>query len=161
MYYFHISKIMNDTLTQDKKYPYQFDPENVKRINAIYDELDAYELEAARKINTLKGEVQIWVKQLNIPWKGVTMFCLHDTQEILRTPLAIAECASNRIGVRPSREMKNNIATTLGVLFSEGKVGRITISGKTYYGLLDYFKRDRVTLKQEYLHHQKQIETYV
>ena len=46
--------------------------------------------------------------------------------------------------------MKNNIATTLSMLFRDSKIGRIDINGKNYYGLAQYFNADLETVKSKY-----------
>lgn len=142
---------MQTTTYISKPYPFSFDPELVERIKQTHEELSKYEVEAERKINALKGDLRIWVSKLNIAYREQVLYCLKDSQDILRTPLEVSECVANSIGFKATREIKNNVATTLGVLFTDELVGRTTINGVTYYGHLEYFKKDRVTLKQEYI----------
>ena len=108
--------------------------------------------EDERKLNLLKADIDYKKSKLNISYQPLILKCLEIGKDFysLKTPIQVADCVTINFGIEASREMKNNIATNLSMLFRDSKVGRIEINGKNYYGLPMYFNNDLETLKSKY-----------
>lgn len=114
--------------------------------------------ELEEKLNSTIFELQelqrINAANITIHWKESIKNCLeaesHQTSYFLKTPAFVSNCVAWDHGVPLTRDIKNKIATTLSIMFNQGLIGRIQHNGKTYYGILKYFKSDLITLKREY-----------
>lgn len=54
-------------------------------------------------------------------------------------------------GIKPDRNIKNKIATTLSRLYNEGKICKSEYGGYTVYGYPEAFEADGLTIKEEYI----------
>ena len=119
--------------------------ENIKALELQYEETE-------KKQRALKTEIDYQKTRLNIQYYPLVLDCLNVGKDLysLKTPIQVANCVALNFGIEASREMKNNIATTLSMLFRDSKIGRIDINGKNYYGLAQYFNADLETVKSKY-----------
>jgi hypothetical protein len=110
--------------------------------------------EAMLNVSRLQSEISFYKRKLSISWIGQINYCLGIGEGFyaLKTPVQITDCIAISFGITASREMKNNVSTSLSTMYSDKKLGRISINGKNYYGLPKYFNDDFETLKPEYGH---------
>lgn len=122
---------------------------SIQEILRLEKEFDENE----KKQRQLQTEINYKKSKLNISWQVFIQQCLETRKDFyaLKTPAQISTCISINFGFAPTREMKNNIATTLSNLFYDEKIGRISINNKSYYGLSKYFNSDLTTLKPKYI----------
>lgn len=104
---------------------------------------------------TLQELIRINTENTNIPLKESAVWCLTVDSEnpsyFLKTPVFVSKCIAYKHGVELTRDIKNKIASTLSLMYSQGEVGRIAINGKNYYGLAKFFKAGNMTeLKNEF-----------
>lgn len=121
--------------------------EKEDKLTNLQDEMNktSFELQELKRINS---------SNINIRWKEAVKQCIHDekvnSSYFIKTPTFISNCIAWTYGIEVTRTVKNNVASTLSLMFTNGEVGRIQQNGKTYYGETRFFKPDMVTLKKEY-----------
>ncbi len=123
------------------------DRATIQEIKGLEKEYEQNEL----KLRQLQAEIDFKKSKLNISWIFFILECL-DFKDFyaLKTPIQVANCIESKFGFSASREIKNAIATTLSNMFNDGKVGRITINNKSYYGIPKYFDDTLEKLNEKY-----------
>ena len=125
--------------------------EEIRLKEQEYNELNtnlnrvAFELQELKRLNAAN---------ITIRWKEAVKQCIFQESVqpmyFLKTPAFISNCVAWTYGVDVTRDIKNKVATTLSIMFTNKELGRIQHNGKTYYGETKFFKPDLVTLKREF-----------
>jgi hypothetical protein len=123
-------------------------------IDLISNEIDTKKSELnhlTAKLNLLQSERP----PVKIPWRSSVDWCLtvdaDNYRYFLKSSAGVYKCVAFKHKVPISADIKNKVAITLSSLFKEGSIGRISINGIHYYGLLKFFKEDNLTeLKDEF-----------
>lgn len=107
--------------------------------------------EKEMELSELGANIKNCKKKLNISFQKQVEYCLQtgDGDSIIKTPVEVSECIASNLNFKADRYFKNNVSTRLSIMYLNNEIGRIVIGGKTYYGIMKYFK-DKTTLKKGY-----------
>jgi hypothetical protein len=133
--------------------------ENIKQIRQLeqqIEEVKKKERHLSADLASLKEERQ---KNIKIPLRPSAMWCIEidadNPKFFLKSVEGVSKCIGYKHSIEIDTPMRNKIATTLSWLFNNKLLGRFSINGISYYGLIEFFIKDKnglyTELKQKYL----------
>lgn len=135
----------------------------IRELEQKIEEVKKTERYLAADLQSLKEQRK---NNIKIPLRPSALWCIEidadNPRFFLKSVEGVSKCISYKHSIEIDTPLRNKIATTLSWLFNNKMIGRYSINGVSYYGLLRFFGKDDkglyTELKQEYL---KDIEVLV
>jgi hypothetical protein len=116
---------------------------------------------STKETELAKLKAELLIAKVSLPvipikWRESVRWCIEidskNPSYFLKSSQSVYNCVAFKHNIEAiTPDIKNKIATTLSMLFNEGKeIGRLTLNGIHYYGMKEFFKDNLIELKDEY-----------